>query len=404
MNIEKIVYDLVKKNRILKDTLKIIYQSLLLPFSYFGRKLNSNCEVIFKSKGFFGFHDRPSLNESGEMLSHVFIDNHLSSADIYITNIHNNSQRKVATTTCCSRQQGSLLTWLEKNKFIFNDMADEKPLTRIIDSVSGDEKVLNFHFFSASPNGKLLSGLNFHRFGIGLAGYGYNVNYSSDVLLDGNNKFSNSSVSDFFIYDLESNSILVRVTMKEARELSSFLIDDGYFYFSHSSFSPDSKKVYFLLRSSNQKYNSSQLFVLDIINGDLTPLMTGGMVSHLSWLSEVDIVAYCNTPTSPDGYYIINIKTGSFTSLGFPSVDGHPNRLSSQYFVTDTYPNRLRRQFLYKIDRYSGESEHLFDCFSSLKFSGVNRVDLHPRMSRCGKYITIDTSFSGERMQLVLKV
>jgi hypothetical protein len=178
------------------------------------------------------------------------------------------------------------------------------------------------------------------------------------------------------------------------------------YYFSHTSFSPNNTQVYFLLRSSNSVRNSSQLFVYNLINNKLKVLPTSGMVSHLCWLSDNKILAYSNVINGEDGYYTFDTETLAYQKvINAPNVDGHPFRLDEDYFITDTYPNRYRRQKLFKVGHTNSLiNETILDIYSPFKFRNEERVDLHPRLSLCSNYITIDTSFKNERYQLVIKI
>ncbi len=403
MGVERLVYNLVKKNRLLKDIIKYFYQLTFMPLALKNGKVKANARIVYESESFFGFHDRPSLNESGLLLGHRFKGDKWHQADILMEDIHTGDVKWLASTQCCNLQQGSMLSWLSENRLIFNDMEDSGPVTRILDTNTGSEERIVGHYFSASPSGRFTTSINFLRFGLGLAGYGYHVNFPPQFTADAKHSFSEDRVSDLVITDLVKRQTIRRISMAETLPLCKSLIEDGYCYFSHSAFSPSENHIFFLLRSSNRQYNSSQLFVYSMIDDSIFPLPTGGMVSHLCWISDTQIVAYCNTVSTSDGYYIFDITNRSFDKYDFPAVDGHPHALSNKQFMTDTYPDRLRRQKLYTVDVVTKEVSLLLDIYSPFKFRGINRVDLHPRLSRDGRFITVDSSYRGRRVQLVLE-
>ncbi|MFC5078911.1 hypothetical protein VTH8203_01472 [Vibrio thalassae] len=403
--LDRLIYDILKKNKILKDLVKFCYQSI---FSILGRRkarLVTNLDVKEISHSFFGFHDRPSMNSINELLSHKMLEDGTFSGVIQILNIETSVVVWETSTECFSKQQASLATWVDDSTVIFNDF-NGKPMTFIQNIVTGKKRKLDFHFYSISPGGRYLTSINFLRFGRGLEGYGYDVTYDSDFLADAKNYISSNAISDFIIYDLQNNLELTRFSMKDLLGKSSGLDINGYFYFSHSDFSPSSRYCYFLLRSSNRKFNSSQLFVYDLHLDNLIALDTDGMVSHLSWMSDDSLVAYCKPRGKNDGYYIFHISNLDVIPLINSNLlfDGHPHAYNENGFYTDTYPNRERRQKVFYVDLENNNVENLLELYSPIKFRGVNRVDLHPRLSKCKRFLTIDSSHNNHHSQLVLSV
>lgn len=405
---EKFVYNLVKKNAYLKGVLVKVYQLAFCGIGLLKGKIVTSLNYQEIKGAFFGFHDRSSMNKSGDVLSHHIkgkFENGIGEAQISVTNIHTKMTKVIASTKCCNYQQGSLLTWFSNSMIIFNDISSQGPVTVIKDIVLNTTRELPFHFFSISPCSNYLSSINFCRFGKGLDGYGYDILYPDNYLNDAKNNISASRIGDFFLYSLVQNSEIFRLSIVDAKSLSFGLIENGYFYFSHSSFSPLSDKVYFLLRSSNTFYNSSQLFCYCLKGEKLMKLPTGGMVSHLSWLSNDEILAFCNTESNQEyGYYCFNVSENSVKSIRQKQLqkDGHPHSKGNHIFYTDTYPDRERRQHLYKVNTLSNNCEEILSLYSPLKYRGVERVDLHPRLSMCGQYLTIDSSHNNDRTQIIL--
>ncbi|WP_152551744.1 hypothetical protein [Aeromonas sp. HZM] len=412
--VERFVYDFVKKNAILKNAIVKLYQ---LPFSIIGRskgRINSDYEYLVYEDSFFGFHDKPSLNAQKKLLSHTedsdFICG-MGRARINVVDIESSkSIISGLTTKCCNYQQGSMLAWYKEDSFIYNDSNDiGNPVTRVVDLNGKLLEEFNFHFCSISKSGEYISSINYCRFGIGMPGYGYDIEYPQFYTDDATINIPESGVSDLLILETKGHKILKRFSINELLHLSVGLLKNGYFYFSHTSFSPLSKKMFFLLRSSNKYTNTSQLFVYDIQKDSLITIPTGGMVSHLSWLDENNIVLYCNNTKGEDSYYCASVENDMprLDALNISSLtsDGHPYCFSNKKeFITDNYPDRERRQSLKLINITSKSETTLLDIYSPSKFRGVVRVDLHPRLSEDENYITIDSSHLNKRCQVVLKL
>lgn len=406
--LEKYIYNLVKNNAFIKNILVVVYQSLFCFFGLIKGKIITEYKYTEIRNSFFGFHDRASMNTQGEVLSHVAtnqFENGIGRADITVTDINSGDVSIVGSTLCCNYQQGSLLTWFSDSQIVFNDVNEDGPITVIKNLQTNSQKVLPFHFFSLSPDSKFISSVNFYRFGKGLDGYGYDIKYPSTFVQDGEDNLSHNEISDFVIFNIEEDKVVYRLSIKEAEKRSNGLIGDGYYYFSHSCFSPASNQVYFLLRSSNNLYNTSQLFSYNLTTNVLSVLPSGGMVSHLSWLSDVKIIAFCNALNDKAfAYYIFDLSDNSVKSINIAGLnkDGHPYAQCSDVFYTDTYPDKERRQSLYCVDLKKKSFERILSIYSPLNYRGVGRVDLHPRMSLCKKYITIDSSHNSDRSQLIL--
>ena len=409
-SLEKFIYNVVKNNSFIKNLLVIGYQFVFCFFGLIKGKIVTEYNYTVIRNSFFGFHDRPSMNEQGKVLSHVakgsFI-NGIGCADITVNDFNTGETTVVGYTKCCNYQQGSLLTWFSPTQIIYNDANEQGPLTIIKDLNSGVMNTLPFHFFSLSLNSKFVSSLNFLRFGNGLKGYGYDMNYPRNYIEDGENNLSDAEISDFVIFDLEKNEVVYRLSIQQAKAQSFGLIDDGYHYFSHSCFSPSSNKIYFLLRSSNSLYNTSQLFSYDMNEKQLIALASGGMVSHLSWLTDDRIIAFCNSKNDKSyAYYIFDLFDNSAISADIKELgkDGHPHACSANIFYTDTYPDKERRQHLFYVNLSEKKVKTILSVYSPIRFRGVGRVDFHPRLSICKKYITIDTSHNSDRSQLILEL
>ncbi|MCW8333623.1 hypothetical protein [Vibrio paucivorans] len=396
--LERTVYDLVKKNAKLKNKIVTLYQLFFSVFGLLKKRIDSKYKVSVYEDCFFGFHDKPSINKSGLMIAHKntsFFSGGMGESDVGFFDISDPERKftRIAHTNCCNYQQGSMASWLDEEHIIFNNVIEGRKVSQVYNLQGELQRELDFHIFSVSSCGRFVTSLCFKRFGVGMPGYGYKPLLSSDT-----------ESSSLFVFDLKESVTTFTINLEEASTLSSNLLEDGYLYFSHTKFSPDGESLYFMLRSSNSKINTSQLFVCNISDNFLQTVPGGGMVSHLDWMNSESIVMYCNNPDGKDGYYVWGSSSNSLEPIGLSDLteDGHPTVLNSDIFFTDTYPNRSRRQFLYRVDIKNNLCETILSSYGPLRFKGVNRVDLHPRLSACGQYLSIDSSHLGKRSQIVI--
>lgn len=395
------IYNLVKNNRKLKNILVTIYQAAFGVIGYLKPRVISKYEYVSLDNCFFGFHDKHSINKEGLVLAHrelgAFKDGKGNASVGYFELNKPDDFIEISTTKCCNYQQGSMLCWYDENSVIFNDYDEGKAISRVLELDGRERKRFPFHFFSHSSN--FLSSIDFFIFDKGMSGYGYSISSPES---------KNDAISEFKIYSISESKFIYNINLDEAEKLTSAGFN-GVRYFSHSSFSPDNKFCYFLYRNNDGMKNSSVLLVYDLINNVTIPLPTSGMVSHLCWFNDNEILAYCSVD-NVDAYYRFEFSEGSTVinkvDNTFLRRDGHPTYFkgSNDTFVTDCYPNRERRQSLYLVKDNGKTCETIFDVFSMFKYKGVNRVDFHPRYSECGMYVSIDSPHMDTRSQIVIKL
>jgi Tol biopolymer transport system component len=70
--------------------------------------------------------------------------------------------------------------------------------------------------------------------------------------------------------------------------------------------------------------------------------------------------------------------------------------------VTDTYPDERRRQHLYILDVKSNRAVRIASFHTPKEYRGDWRCDLHPRWSRDGTQVCIDSTHDGVRQVYVI--
>ena len=90
---------------------------------------------------------------------------------------------------------------------------------------------------------------------------------------------------------------------------------------------------------------------------------------------------------------------------GLFSTDGHCNYSPDrQWMLTDTYPdeNNLRTLILYHVA--SNTRVDIGQFYAPPELTGPVRCDLHPRWSRDGQSVCIDSAHESERQVYILDV
>ncbi len=409
--IERKVYDLIKKNQKLKDIIRDIYQSLM--YLYPQKPFKSSFNTICRKGYFFGFHDKtPWSIDNQYILAHKYekdliypqIGDKVDIGFFYGDNY--DKFEKLGSTTTFNWQQGSMLQWIgNKNLIIFNDSTDrERNIAKIVDLSGNTQAVLPGSISHVSPDGCFALGYSFERLQKYAPGYGY------------------PSGTDFQISDLipDKHGIhLYNVTKGDQKLL--FTVQDinkrffepktqnSYQYFTHCLFSPSGKRFLFLHRSIyKMKYINTRLISSNLEGDDLFLFPTTNMVSHFAWKNDHQILAYCSTKEYKDAYILFTDKSNNYQVIGNQCLlsDGHPSfsPVDSNYFVTDTYPDRFRNCHLKLFDMSKDTCCEIGLFRQPLKYKDELRCDLHPRWDRKGQYICFDSAHSGQRSLCIIRL
>lgn len=85
-------------------------------------------------------------------------------------------------------------------------------------------------------------------------------------------------------------------------------------------------------------------------------------------------------------------------------VDGHPSFIASErIMITDSYPHRNGLQYLYQYDVNNKKIKKL-GTFNTYYTGNPASCDLHPKVSRDGKYVVVDTAHDAKHHMIVLKL
>ena len=79
--------------------------------------------------------------------------------------------------------------------------------------------------------------------------------------------------------------------------------------------------------------------------------------------------------------------------------------VSTRWMLSDTYPDdQTHERFLFLFDMQTGERRNLGSFYATPALSKENRCDLHPRWSRDGRQVCIDSVHEGQRQMYLLDV
>jgi hypothetical protein len=402
-SIERIIHHSIGKYPFIRIPLVATYQRL---FSFFPSTNYERTPLIAHLPGyFFGFHDKsPWSSDKTKILSHKFsVKRNITQIEKKPIEIgyfeHNKFDHfiSIGTTNAWNWQQGSNLQWIGKtNKIFFNDLQNDNNVSRIYDINKGLCKTLQFHAMALSPDGRLALSASYQRFGKCMKGYGYK-HQKNDLSID-NPLPPQEGLNLFSLDGMESKQIVDLSELANFDSTKSF--STSYHFISHCLFSPNSTRFVFFHRYlSKSGILSTRMFSSDIHSQSLWRF-PGEDFSHISWVNDHRIFAYCKPPNRPLGFYFLDDLTGNIISVNDETLtsDGHPQVSSDhKYILIDTYPDRFRNQQLKIHDIEKEKSELVIRYKIPFAYRYHRRCDFHPRWSRDRKYICFDSAHNGVR-------
>ena len=312
-------------------------------------------------------------------------------------------------------QQGCMLQWRpgSKSEVIWNDRQDGEFVSHILNVESGQRRTLPKPVYSLSPDGKWAIGANFARIQNLRPGYGYQG--VADPFVD------HRAPKDSGIYrmnlDTGEHSLIVSLAEVAAIPHQGEKLTEKWNYFNHLLVDPTSERFIFLHRWRHQfdpqtrtfegKY-VTRMFTAKSDGSDIQLIDPSGRTSHFIWRDAQHICAWTRPAGKPSAFYLITDRTGETELVGkdVMTLNGHNTyvpQTENQWILCDTYPDRTaRRQTPYLYHVPSGKRRDLGHFYSPPLYQGEWRCDTHPRSSRDGRLVTIDSPHGGDGRQVWL--
>ena len=400
--LERYVYNKIRFSPRIKKSIIGLYQRLfsIIPI----KKIRTDYNVVTREGYFFGFHDKcPWSHDNKYLLAHKYktdlkMPNEEDVVEIgYFDGKNQTDFNSIATSSTWNWQMGSMLQWLgNTNNIIFNDYNGKNHISKKVDLNGKVLKEYSKPIAAISPDGNYALSHSFIRLRKAAPTYGY-ANYNDNSALE------NIPVSDgIYLVNLKNSKSKLLFSLSEIVNYNTEKYPkDSYHYFTHCLFSPDGKRFAFYhrwLENNNQTW--TRLFTCNIDGSGIHKFDFSRVITHLAWQDEKYLLAYGFKKSIGDHYYLLEDKTNNFKVIGkkiFTS-DGHPQFAPDQEnIITDTYPDRLRRQYLIHYNVNTNKRNDIVNLKSPLLYIGNVRCDLHPRWDRTGRSVAFDSSHTGKR-------
>jgi len=297
-------------------------------------------------------------------------------------------------------QMGARLRWWDSEgprTLAFNAMFEGAPAHCLVDEAGGFRKQGDIPLFDANEKAGVGLSLNFARLAQCRPGYGY-------PLLD--DPFAHENLPDgdgVTLVDLASGKGELAYPMPKFAAEVPGANSGEYHYLNAALLSPKATRFSVLYKRLPDPADAHtwtvDAFVGNCDGSGLMRVPLDGRASHYWWLDE-DRIAYTSNKGIGSSYVVFDCLDGSLSALSqvMPGVDGHPSlHRESGTWVTDTYPDLYSEQTLYVLESDASERRELGRLLADKRYQDEWRCDLHPRWSRDGAKVVIDSTHNGYR-------
>lgn len=311
----------------------------------------------------------------------------------------NNKWIELGTSCAWSWQQGCMFQWRpgSAHEVLWNDRQDGQFVCHILDTRSGKKRTLPHAVYHVHPDGKLALCADFARIEFMRPGYGY-----AGIEDPYKTALAPASIG-MRLMDLDSGRTKDVFSYEQIAAIPYPQMDpnDDRHYMYVFQWSPDGKRFVFLnrWRSAAGKWPGfrTRMFSSALDGTDLRLVTDKPLISHFTWRDPRHIAMW------RDGAYRICRDDGSYREETIlEATNGHLSFFAdTDWMIADTYHDKHGNQNLYLYHIPTKRVIPLGHFHTPEKYRGGElRCDLHPRITRSGKNIIIDSTHGGNGRQL----
>lgn len=401
---------------------------------------------------FFGYYDKSPINRSGTRMLCLrtdFSDREAEagdSAEIGYWELASGRFVPLSTTRAFNFQQGCMLQWLGPDfdrRIIYNDQQDDHFVSVILDTETGEKRIIPHPVYVVHPSGKWAVTIDFERHYFTRKSYAYAgiVRPEKDVpCLAGDG---------IFRIDLDTGDQKRIISLEQMMHTRHVATMDGQTTsLVHMMFNPSGNRFMFYHRWSLADGGTyTRIYTSDGEGRDIRCVLDSGKATHSCWKDDDTLTVWGARPNAVwslrrhkaaikwllrpllhvyhktvnprsklalslvgGGYLLCPDKNGGKPQkldTGPVVMDGHPS-WSQKYpnlMLTDTYQDLQMRQHIYILDFKSHTQTEVAALPTSPDIidSGF-RCDLHPRWDWSGTRIIVDSQHQEKRAMCVFDV
>lgn len=363
---------------------------------------------------FFGYYDKFPWDSTGRYmlgLESTFINRPPTPDDTAIVGLidlaNDNKWKPIAETQAWNWQQGTMLRWLPTapdRMIIHNDRQDDRFVSIIRDIKTGESRTLPFPIYAVSRDGKSAVSVNFSRVHQMRPGYGY-----GGLPLPGDDEL-HPEYDGIFHVDLATGDYKLIISLDQIVNIRHDVSMEGTkHWFNHLLFNHDNTRFLFLHRwiRKDGRGRFTRMFTAKPDGSDICCVADHGMVSHFDWRNSHQILAWATQRDIGNKYFLFDDRSEEIEVIGdgILTTDGHCSYSpDGRWILTDTYPDRERKRTLILYRPSDNYRVDIGRFFAPKELDGEIRCDLHPRWSRDGQQVCMDSVHEGHRQIYVLDV
>lgn len=289
-------------------------------------------------------------------------------------------------------QQGCMLQWRpgSDRDVVWNDRDGDRFVCRILDTTTGQMRTLPRPVYHLSPDGRFALGTDFARIQDQRPGYGY------PGVTDPWRDINAPAESTIYLMDLDSGSVRDVVSLADIERIRfPEGKSPGKMHFNHIQFSPDGQRFLFLNRIDGNR--NTHAYTSNLQGTDVRFL--GADSSHFQWRDPEHVLIWSG------GAYRLHADDGTGNSVVvLEAANGHHSYLPNpEWLLTDTYPTgQNREQVVCLVHLPSGRQIEIGRFHAPDSYAGSWRCDTHPRLSRDGRAVVVDSPHRGNGRQMYL--
>jgi hypothetical protein len=306
-------------------------------------------------------------------------------------------------------QQGCMLQWLpgSESEVIWNDREGGEYVSRVLNIRTQKQRTVGAPVYAVSPDGRWAVSPDFRRLHKLRPGYGY------AGIPDPNAHVAAPKDAGIWRTDLRSGKTELILPFSEAAGIPAPGLDTAgaKHWFNHLLVAPDGKRLIFLHRWQGPQHKSfvTRMFTATPEAKDLYVLDPHGKTSHFIWRDNRHVLAWAWHPSAGDKFYLYKDRTQEVQAVGerVMAVNGHCTYLpgfDNRWILNDTYPDKERLQHVYVYDTRTGARHELNALLSPKEYTGEWRCDTHPRFSRNGRLVCVDSPHGGGRQMYLFDI
>ncbi len=307
-------------------------------------------------------------------------------------------------------QQGCMLQWLpgSRSRIVWNDRQGGRFVCHVLDVKTRRKRTIPRAVYTISPDGRVGVAPDFARVQDMRPGYGY------AGVPDPHAKELAPADSGIWRIDMKTGEAKVIVSLADIARFGKLdaSMRGAKHYFNHLLFAPDGKRFIFLHRwrpDAGRGGFRTRMLTATPDGRDVRVVDPSGHTSHFIWRDGGHILAWTRPAGKPSAFYLFDETTGTCEQVGqgVMTANGHCTYLplggGREWILNDTYPRgKGRGQSPYLFHVPTGRRFWLGHFHLPREYRGEWRCDTHPRFSRDGTKVCIDSPHGGGGRQLWL--